>query len=261
MIDIHSHILPGVDDGPDSFEESIEMLRISMEDGVNGMVSTSHVMNKMTPELQKKYQDTFNQLQEMAREAGISMPLWLAAEVHIHSEYDINASLSTLAGNGKYMLIEFPMNEVPREAGDTFFHISLEGITPILAHPERYIRVLQKPKIVYEFVERGVLMQLNAGSITGRFGKPSRNLAFDMIDHNMAHFIASDCHGTRRRTPRLKEAHDVVQKIWGQDRARQLFQVNPYRAVLGETIDAGLPIPLNQKIKGVRKSKKRFILF
>lgn len=258
MIDIHTHILPGVDDGPDTMSEALEIIRMASDDGVKGMVSTSHILHKIDDEINAKYKSVFDELKQQVQQEKISVELWLASEVHLHSQFDLKYDLMTFNQNKKYMLVELPMHDVPADTGDTLFNLSIEGIIPILAHPARNSRIRQHLKQAYRLVERGVLMQLNAGSITGHFGKDVKKTAFRMLDHQMVHFVASDCHGTNRRSPILSEAFHVVQKKWGEETAHLLFQENPYKAVHAETIFPGYPIPLNQKPKGVRKRKKWF---
>lgn len=260
MIDIHTHILPGVDDGPDTMDEALDIIRMASNDGVKGMVSTSHILHKIDDEIHAKYQSVFNELKLQVLQENLPMDLWLASEIHLHSQFDLKYDLMTFNQNKKYLLFELPMHDVPADTGDLLFNMSIEGITPILAHPARNTRIRQNLQKAYDLVERGVLMQLNAGSLTGNFGKQVKKIAFKMLDHQMVHFVASDCHGTHRRTPILSEAYRVVEKNWGKDTADLLFKENPLKAVKAEAIFAGYPIPLNQKPKGIRKSKK-WILF
>jgi protein-tyrosine phosphatase len=236
MIDIHAHILPGIDDGPFDFNQSLEMLRKGVKDGIRGVVCTSHVLNRLDGEIEKKFIETFKKLEYQVKMNKISISLWLGSEIHCHASFDKKSRLTTLNGNGKYILLELPMMEVPRDSRELFFDLILKGFTPILAHPERNLTIQKNPEIANDFVQRGVLLQVNSGSLTGMFGRKVKQTAFKMMQQQIVHFIASDCHNTKSRPLALKRAYSAVARKWGEDTARLLFQVNPYKAVIGEEI-------------------------
>jgi len=250
MIDIHAHLLPGVDDGPGNFVESIEMLKSGLSDGIHGVVCTSHVLDKLSPDIEKKYQEKFNTLKEMAAKEGLGISLWLGSEIMCDASFDLKSPIATINNNGKYLLIELPMGQMPSEIGEIFFRITLEGITPILAHPARNAVIIQKPNVVYEFVNRGVLMQINSGSITGAFGRRVKETAFLLLKHNLVHFVASDCHGVVSRPMSLKKSYREIEDSFGREMADELFITNPSKAVAGKEIQIRDPMPVSRK-KGI----------
>ncbi len=250
MIDIHAHVLPGVDDGPGNFYESLEILRGGILEGIHGVVCTSHVMENLTPELEKKFMEKFLKLKELAAKEGLGISLWLASELMSTANFDFHSPIATFNNNGKYLLIELPMAQMPSGVGEIFFQLNLEGIHPILAHPERNTVIMQKPQVIYEFINRGVLMQINSGSITGVFGKRPKDTAMLMLEHNLVHFVASDCHNPASRPMSLKRSFSVVQDKFGKKRAEDLFIKNPAKAVAGEEIDIGEPMPVKKRPGG-----------
>ena len=251
MIDIHAHILPQVDDGPRSWEETMQMLREGVKDGVKGVVCTSHIYDLLDTDLETELIQKFNILKARVKKERLPISLWLGSEIHCNAKLNQASPIFTLNGNRKYVLMELPLQEFPPNAAETFFKLSLQGFRPILAHPERNGTIVQKPTMAFELVNRGVYLQVNAGSLTGNFGKRIKRLAFELIDHNLVHFIASDCHSIKGRPLLLSVAYHKVKKSWGEDRAQKLFVINPQKAVHGDDIQIDLPRPLNEKKKNI----------
>lgn len=249
MIDIHTHILPQVDDGPSDWEDSLALIHQGIKDGIRGAVCTSHVLNRLDDDLEGKFLYRFDQLKNMVEKEGLDFSLWLGSELHILSEFDPLSKVATINGNKKYLMIEFPMNEIPGDSDDKLFKLTLDGFVPILVHPERNARILFRPEKLFEYVKRGLLVQMNAGSITGVFGRPVKKLATEMIDRNLVHFIASDCHQVRERPMLLSVACRMIQKQWDQEIASLLFEKNPFSAVQGHPIHPPEPVSFQTKIR------------
>ena len=242
MIDIHAHILPGVDDGPRDWQESLAILQRGRADGIRGVVCTSHVLDRLDAEVERTLIQKFKALEKIVQENGLDIRLWLGSEIHSQTKFDLTSKVATVNGNGKYLLFELPLGELPQDVGDILFHISMEGVTPILAHPERNVVIIRRPETAFDFVRRGVLLQLNAGSITGDFGKKVKGIATLLLDHRCVHFVASDCHSVRNRPMVLSKAYHVVERRWGRETAERLFRSNPYKAVMGEEIVSQTPV-------------------
>ncbi len=257
MIDIHAHLLPGVDDGPESIEESFAMIQKGYEDGISGVICTPHVVDSLNEEMERDFIGKFHALNKMVKMEEMAISLWLGSEIHYYAKYNHESKLSTLNGNGKYILLELPFTEVPNGVGETIFRMILEGKIPIIAHPERNIMIIQKPKLAYELIQRGALFQINAGSLTGDFGRTVRRVSFDFMDHHMVHFVASDCHNLNSRPMILSKAYQMVLKRWGKERAEKLFKENPMKAIQSETIFPTEPVPFDE---GNRNKTNRFKL-
>jgi protein-tyrosine phosphatase len=234
MIDLHAHLLPGVDDGPETLEEAVEACRAGAEDGIEAIVVTPHQRHGFWPNADRK---ALEALFEELRTASAGKPtLVLGAEIRVDSEllHEVDllpgGELLPLAGS-KYLLLEFasvPMGPEPRHMAH---ELTVAGWYPILAHPERIPWLVNEPALMAELVERGALLQLTAGSVTGEFGRGPQECSFLLLDEGLAHFVASDAHDAHIRPPRLSEAFRAIAERWGEARARQLIEENP-RAVL-----------------------------
>lgn len=234
MIDIHSHTLPFTDDGASDWEEALTMLRQAEQDGIQVIVLTPHISNELDFKNEREIIGRYVQLKKKARVQGLTIEIMLGSEILIQPNLALHHRIATLNNNGIYFLTEFPMQTIPRYAKKVFYKLIVDGYIPIIAHPERNERFLKKTQLVHDFVEIGVLMQINSGSIEGRFGQNVKSLAFNLIENNLAHFIASDGHKCEIRKCQLKKAWNLVAKEWGESKARRLFIENPQKAIRGE---------------------------
>lgn len=214
MVDIHSHILPGIDDGPKKLEMSLDMIRRSYEEGTKDIVATPHFRRGCfeTPYNEvKKIAKYFN---DLVKDEGLDINIHYGQEVYYSDRIieDLEKGLIGTINDGIYMLVEFPMRRIPSEAADYMYELKLRGITPIIAHPERYSDVIKKPETLNIFIEEGCLFQLNAGSIRGFFGKDVKKTAETLIKNNVYSFIGSDGHNNRSRNTGIKEEYQEVFK-------------------------------------------------
>jgi protein-tyrosine phosphatase len=244
MIDIHSHILPEVDDGARSLDEALEMARIAAADGIQHMVCTPHMFNGLSgnpapEEVSKRVRD----LQSAVGKDGLS--LLPGNEVHITHEIAelAGANKVSLLNNKNYMLVEFPAMTVPVGAEELFEALRRMGINPILVHPERNLRFQSRPSLVAAFVEHGVGVQVTAMSVTGEFGPAARACAEELLRHNCVHFLATDTHRPERRPPILSKGRDAAAAIIGEEAARKLVWDNPLAVLTGASLQAAPPIP------------------
>ncbi|HXG91367.1 MAG TPA: CpsB/CapC family capsule biosynthesis tyrosine phosphatase [Blastocatellia bacterium] len=255
MIDIHSHILPEVDDGARSLDESLEMCRISARDGVRVMVATPHahdgVHDSHEPAfLRQKVDELNNQLGgELRVVLGCELRFTHDLIKHICTE----KSAPTIA-DGPYALIEFPHAIVPLGSDRALFELMSQRVRPIIAHPERNHLLMAEPERFYEMVEMGALGQLDTGSITGQFGKKVEQTARLMLENGLIHFIASDCHNTRNRLPGMSEGVKAAAEVVGEEYARAIADDNPAAVVEGRQI------PVRPQAE-LPKKKKRWLLF
>jgi protein-tyrosine phosphatase len=255
MIDIHSHILPEVDDGSHSLEESIQMCRASADDGVTVMVATPHahdgVHTTHDPEFLRQ------KVAELNEQLGGTLRVVIGCELRF--THDIvrqvcqTKSAPTIAG-GPYVLVEFPHTVVPPGSERPLFELMSNQITPIIAHPERNQMLIAEPERFFPIIEMGALGQMDTGSITGQFGKRVQQAVRVMLEHGLIHFIASDCHNTRNRLPGMSEAVALTAEIVGDEYARAIADANPLAVVEGRPIPS-VPNP------ELPKKKKRWALF
>ena len=231
MIDIHCHILDGVDDGAYCLPESVEMARIALESGTRQMIATPHTnapgmdFNAWGEKLTQKL-DTLN---AAIRGAGISLTVLPGQEVYCAGNvlsFLRSGDVVTLNGS-RYLLIEFDFYARSDVLLDECEALSAAGIVPVVAHPERYEALKENEQTVYRLKRRGCLLQLNAGSLFGAFGRTAQSVAHSLLSESLADFIASDAHSPYVRTPYMADAHEMVSGMYSPDYADLLFRENP----------------------------------
>jgi protein-tyrosine phosphatase len=244
MIDLHSHLLPGIDDGAHNWEESLDMARQAVADGTTEILITHHILDntyyKLEAEILQKYEEMRNRLQA----ERIKLKLHLACEIFYQPDMELNHTISTFNNNGRYFLVEFPMQGIPRGVEDTFFQLILDGKTPVIAHPERNVGILKNPNRAYEFVQRGALLQMNAGSLVGKYGEGVTAVAMALMNSRLIHFVGSDGHNTGRRSLRMRETYNRVRDLWGDQVAARIFWENPRLALAGKEVRIPEPMPV-----------------
>lgn len=228
MIDLHSHILPGVDDGAQTLEDSLEMARKAISQGITHLMCTPHHNNgKYNNPADKIIRDVAS-LQKELDQRGLDLTLLEGQEVRL-TELLLTAIqrdeiLFTDLDN-TYLLIEFPTNEIPIYAEQVFYHLLNRGQVPVIVHPERNAVFREEPNRLVSFLEMGTLTQLTAPSIVGVFGNEIQNTARQMLEHNMMYMVASDAHNLRHRTFLMKEAYAEIRKIGGIEMVQAMEQM------------------------------------
>lgn len=219
MIDIHCHLLPAVDDGAGTVEQSVEMAKRAASEGVTAIVVTPHAFHPQFETQDLNVQSAASQLQTLLHRDGIDIDLYAGQEIRVFGELvealEDGRALS-LAGS-RYVLVEFPSDSVPAYAEQLFFGLQTEGYTPIIAHPERNKEFATNPKRLLDFVSSGALSQITTGSLTGEFGQNVRDLSFAFLRNGLSQLIASDAHSTGRRTFHWTAAEAAVIKELGSD--------------------------------------------
>jgi len=247
VIDLHNHLLPGIDDGAKKVEETLEFLRISRRDGVKVVVATPH----MKPGVYDNRRETILQrvalVQEAARgDEAERVTLLPGAEVYFTADLVARArakQLMTIGDGGRYLLLELPYQQIPMQVDDTIFQLRLLGITPLMAHPERVAYYLENIERVVASVRIGALMQVTAASLTGKFGEKARDFARAMLRRNLIHVLASDGHDVRHRPPILSEAIPVVAAEVGEAAARRMVEETPQAILDGKDVEWSEPVP------------------
>jgi protein-tyrosine phosphatase len=249
MIDIHSHILPGVDDGAQTIDDAIAMAHAAASEGITKIIATPHHKNGNYENPKQKILQHVDRLNAVLKERNIPLTVLPGQEVRIYGEmlkdYE-NGELLTLTNESPYLFIEFPSNHVPRYAEQLLFDIQMRGITPIIVHPERNAEISENPELLYQFVERGALTQLTAASVAGYFGKKIKKFTLQIIEANLAHFIASDAHNITTRGFHMQEAYQVVKKEFGAG-AVYFFRENAELLVDGKTVYRNQPERIKKK--------------
>lgn len=245
--DLHSHILPGFDDGASDDAEFLDMARIAVRGGTSRMVATPHYDTE-SPNLDlQAVLAAVEAHRELLREEDIPLELIPGVEVRINAGlYDLaegggDLKRLTLGGNERYILCDLPLIDMPTATADILFRIQLRGIVPVLAHPERNRYLSSRLEAVRELVGRGVEVQINSGSLEGLYGKTAQRSALALLNEGLARIVASDAHTPSGRSPDLSGAARIIGKQYGEEAARFLFEVNPERALAGEDL-ADFPV-------------------
>jgi protein-tyrosine phosphatase len=242
FIDLHTHVIPFVDDGALDWEMSLKMLQQAERDGIRQVVCTPHIFSKIDFDRESQFKELFQELVDKMKKERISLVLHLGAEIYIQPDLQLNRSISTLGQNGKYFLVEFPLNNIPDYVSKRFFEIVMVGKTPIIAHPERNGYILENIERAYDFVEKGALLQINSGSILGRFGNQIKKISIQLMNANLVHIVGSDAHDLKTRPLKLKESYEYVIRNWGEEKGYKLFFENPRKVLDGEIIHIEQPI-------------------
>ncbi|MEJ2700295.1 MAG: hypothetical protein P8Z70_11635 [Desulfuromonadales bacterium] len=232
MIDIHCHILPGLDDGPRKLDDSLEMARIAVADGIVRTVATPHINGFLhSPVFLRERVSLFN---ETLKKEGIPLEVLPGADARALLDPEILRDY-TLNGTD-YVLFEFPHSHIPQNAIELIFKAILAGLKPIITHPERNPTVILRPQVLFDLVEAGALVQCTAESLTGFFGPEVMDCCFFLLERRAVHFLASDAHSPRYRRPVLSRSVLAAEKIIGRAAARRLVENNPSAVVSGEAI-------------------------
>lgn len=237
MIDIHAHILPGIDDGAVDLETTLEMAEIAAASGVQYLVATPHCN---IPNMFDNYKDdhlikAYLEVRKAVEEAKIPIQIVPGMEVYATDELPKLLKENKLVGlNGtKYLLMEFAFDEDVNFCNRILKECTDLGYMPIIAHPERYFFVQRNPQIAFEWYEDGYHMQVNKGSILGKFGKTVRNLAHLLLEENIVCCVASDAHSSWSRTPHMGEIREYLEARYGEAYALELLDTNPRRILKG----------------------------
>ena len=247
MIDMHSHVLPGVDDGSRNMEESLALLSMAEKSGVKTLVATPHSNipgefdNYAGPEMETRFHD----LDEEREKAGIRLRLMRGMEIFATKELpDLLADGKVWTLNGtKYFLVEFAFDEDPDYCRSVMRRCRERGFWPIVAHPERYDCIQSDLQLAFEWCIEGYGLQLNKGSILGRFGPAPKRTAELMLQHGLVACVASDAHNPLRRNTWMKEIRDYLIDEYGEDYCRLLLEENPARILSGRGLLGYEPIP------------------
>ncbi len=238
LIDIHCHLLPEIDDGSQSWEESLAMARLAAADGITAIIATPHQLGAYRHNDPATIRNWTSRLQERLREEGSALRVYPGADIRIEDdliERLDHGELVTLADQGGHLLLEFP-HDVVMPLDEILEALSRRHIQPILTHPERNRHVLHHRTFVEQLVEKGCLIQVTAGALIGSFGPAVRSLAEWLVCERLVHFVASDAHGSRARRPLLSRAFHRVAQLTDVELAIEVFCENPYRVVRGEVV-------------------------
>lgn len=251
MIDFHSHIIPNVDDGSRSVEETFELLKEAKDAGFSGVISTSHYMEEYYETDVAERNVWIKAISESLGKKDIDLNLYLGNEVYITKNIInlLETRKATSINNSNYVLFEFPMNSKPMDMYDIIYDMLEYKLIPILAHPERYSFVQKDPNLVYDLIQKGVLMQSNYGSILGMYGEKAEIIVRKLLENNMVHFLGSDVHRSGSVYPKIYNCLREIETIIGEDKLEEISSVNPELVVENKRIDIDEPREIKLSLK------------
>ncbi len=240
MIDIHCHILPGFDDGSDNIEESLRMARLAVAGGTKSIIATPHsnIPHSYQNFFDKFYVDTFKELRAKLKEEKIPLEIYPGHEIFAADDFVEQIKKKRLLSlcNSDYLLVEFAFKERSKSVYEKLGLIVAEGLTPIIAHPERYAFVAEDGSAPLRLKKLGCLMQINKGSLKNKFGINAYAISKSLILHELADFVASDAHSPYMRTPYLADAYEIVCELHSREYADILLNSNPEKVLSNEKI-------------------------
>ena len=229
MIDIHSHILYGVDDGADSREETREMLKIACGEGIKDIIATPHFITGANSYTKERLLKIFNDVRLLIEETALPISMHLGNEIYLdeYVEKEIESGNCLCLAATKYVLVELPMLRIPSYTEGVFSRLIQKGYHPVIAHPERNRELPENLDRLDCWVEMGCLLQINSSSLMGLSGKHAMAAARKLLLEGMVDFVATDCHSPEKRPPRMQAAESLVAGMVGKETARRIFYTNP----------------------------------
>ncbi len=232
MIDLHCHILAGIDDGPVAMEQSIAMARIAAADGISRIAATPHIKNTLhSPDIIRKGVARLN-----AALAELRIPVEIVPGGEVYAVLDPLLLDGYRLNNSRYILIEFPHTHLPRTAVSLLFQLAVRGFKPIIGHPERNSSIIRNPDLLLKLLSSNVLVQITAGSLTGDFGPQVMECACGLLKQGAVSFIATDAHSVKHRPPILSRGINIAAGIIGREKALALVISNPEAVLAGKPV-------------------------
>lgn len=248
MIDFHSHIVYGVDDGAESIEDSVQILKNAENAGFKSIVLTPHYMENYYEFHKDEITERIELIRQKCIEENININLYQANEIYItnHMVELLQEGIASSINNSKYVLLELPMNDEPANLLEVVYGLLENNKIPIIAHPERYAYIQKDPNKLLELIEIGVLFQTNYGSILGQYGKEIQKTANLLLENNFIHFLGSDVHKTGNIYKNIDEIKKQLRRILSEEKIEELTQKNIEKVIKNEQIEIEIPIKIKQ---------------
>ena len=251
MIDFHTHILPNIDDGSRSIDETFNLIKEAKEVGFDGIILTSHYIENFYETDVPERDVWVKAISENLGVKGIDTDLYLANEIYISENMMglLEQRKASTINNSCYVLFELPLNEEPLNLYDVIYSLQENKLIPILAHPERYSFIQKEPELIYDLIEKGCLMQANYGSIIGQYGVKAEYIVKKFLENNMIHFLGSDVHRQNSIYPKIPFALEKIKEIVGEEKLEELTTINPKLVLANKKIEIDEPEEFSLTLK------------
>ena len=251
MIDIHSHILPNIDDGARSIEETFNLIKEAQKAGFEAIISTSHYMENYYETDVPEREVWVKAICENLQTKNIEINLYLGNEIYFSDNIIelLEQRKASTINDTSYVLFELPLNAEPMNLYDVVYEMLQYKLVPILAHPERYSYVQKDPDLVYDLIEKGVLMQANYGSIIGQYGEKAQIIVRKFFENNMVHFLGSDVHRPNTIYPKIPQILREIESIIGSEKLEELTTKNPKLLLNNKKIEIEEPTDIKLTLK------------
>lgn len=254
MIDLHSHILPYVDDGSKDMEMSLQMARIYVENGFRKVIATPHYVDGANNSTTEDIRIGLEALKKELARAGIPLEIYLGNEIYTAPNIIDDIINNNIIGlnDSKYLLMELPMNDIPLFVEDLIYEILIKGYIPIIAHPERNSKIINDPNILYRYINMGALAQMNLTSLEGFYGSRVKNTAELLLTHSMIHFVSTDSHSNRGRSPKVENSLKLLKTLVDHEYYEKITAINPQLVLDNKSISINSPIELKKRKIGFK---------
>ena len=258
MIDLHAHLLYGIDDGAHDLQITLAMLKQAASVGISYILATPHVNEHLSPQDEQRIFNTFKTVQQVIRDHHINVEIGLAGEVDYNADILswVDRSWVLFGKERQHLLFEIPLFNLPTHFTQVLFEVAVRGIIPVLAHPERNIYIQKKPGILLDWIKHGCLIQINAGSILGKFGEKCRRLCQRMLQAKIVTLVGSDAHNVDSRGYLvMQEAHAWISRKFSPEYAKILFETNAERVIKGGELSK---FAVDEQVLNLSISRKLF---
>lgn len=249
MIDIHSHIAFDLDDGAKTISDSLAIARQAVAEGIRTIIATPHQKHPSFEHDRNQFNNRIEVIRQTLEEHNVPLKVLQGQEIRLYGELDehlpLDEDLLTL-NDSKYVLVEFPSSGIPKYTDHLFFQLLTNEYIPIIAHPERNAEIAENPDKLYRLIKNGALSQVTAASVAGAFGKKTKALSLQLIEHQQTHCIGSDVHNSTNRPFHWKAAHDVINAKLGKDYV-DLLQQNAKRVITNQHLAKRAPEHIQKK--------------
>lgn len=250
MIDFHSHIMNNVDDGADSIETSLEILKIANKVGFNSIILTPHYMENYYEYDVEQISEKIDKIKQICKKENLNIELYQANEIYISNNIVnlIKNKKASTINQSRYVLFELPMNEEPPNLLEVIYSLKEDNKIPIIAHPERYLYVQKEPNKLIELIEMGVLFQSNYGSIIGQYGKQCQKTVKLLLKNNFIHFLGTDVHKSVNIYSKIEKIKEELEKVMNKEQMEKIMEKNAEKVLKNELIDITEPKLIQKKI-------------